>query len=67
MMSPEKPADNAVDDGSVVDQILAQFLEKLGGEPGFEDATVRLRETLLEQHEDSEAALRTAVFGGDPE
>lgn len=67
MSSTEMPGGTAVVGGSIVDQILGQFLDKLGSEPGYEEATARLRKVLLDQHEDSEAVLMTAVFGEDAE
>jgi hypothetical protein len=53
--------------GSVVDQILHAFLTKVEAEDGLRDVGGRLRKALLETREDSEAALKAAMFGGTTE
>jgi len=48
---------------SVVDQILSAFLTKVEAEDGLNDVGGRLRKALLETRDDSEAALKEAMFG----
>lgn len=52
---------------SIVDQILGAFLTKVEAEEGLNDVGARLRETLLETRDDSEAALKAAMFCGAAE
>lgn len=52
---------------SVVDQILGVFLTKVESEDGLNEVGGRLRKALLETRDDSEASLKTAMFGGPAE
>ncbi len=67
-MSKEKVAATATAvEGPVVDQILSAFVAKIEAEPALAQAGGRLRRALLEMREDSEAGLKTAIFGGEGE
>ncbi len=63
-LEPQTTADGGV---PVVDQILGTFLTKVEAEDGLKDIGGRLRVALLETRDDSEAALRAAMFGGTAE
>jgi hypothetical protein len=47
---------------SVVDRVLAEFTKALAEEEGFGDIANRLKETLLDKRDMSEAALGRAIF-----
>lgn len=68
-MPNDKPEAQALNDSgaSIVDQILAVFLTKVEAEEGLNDVGGRLRKALLETRDDSEAALKAALFGGATE
>lgn len=68
-MPSDKPEALIPTDGgaSVVDRILGAFLTKVETEDGLNDVGGRLRKTLLEKRDDSEAALKAAMFGGAAE
>lgn len=51
--------------GSVTDRVLKRFVEAVGTEPGFAEISAALTKTLLEDRDDTEAALRKAIFGSD--
>lgn len=65
-MSEDVAASTApsVTEASVVDGILSAFLKKVEEEDALANAGARLRKALLETREDTETALRAAMFDG---
>ena len=63
-MPTDEPAASTEGAASVVDQILGTFLAKVEADDGLKDVGARLRAALLDTREDSEANLKTAMFGG---
>ena len=50
-------------EGSVVDEILTVFLNRLEAEPEMTGVGERLRKALMDVRDDSEAVLRAAILG----
>ena len=48
---------------TVSDKIIDKFLQTLTTEKGFEETSVRLRKTLLEDKTTAEKSIRDALFG----
>jgi len=48
---------------SVCDKIIDKFLHSLSEEKGFEDTSLRLRKTLIQDNTTAEKQIREALFG----
>ena len=53
------------DPQTVSDKIIDKFLQTLATEKGFEETSVRLRKTLLEDKTTAEKSIRDALFSGE--
>ncbi|MGO8089719.1 hypothetical protein AB9E29_21595 [Rhizobium leguminosarum] len=48
---------------SVVDRVLVEFIDAVAAEDGYSEISVRLKHTMLDERDFSEAALERALFG----
>ena len=55
-------AETATQSGTVVDRVLMSFVEAVQADDEVKDLAERLRQTLIENQNMSEAALRAAMF-----
>ncbi len=60
---PKKPAPAATAIHSVAEGILTEFADAVSADPGLLGVGARLKKTLVETHDLSEAGLRQALFG----
>jgi hypothetical protein len=61
----QSTAETATQSGTVVDRVLVSFIEAVHADEDVKELAERLRQTLIEKHNMSEAALRTAMFESD--
>lgn len=61
----QSTAEAADGPGTVVDRVLSSFIDAVQADDDVNDLAERLRQTLVEKHNMSEAALRTAMFESD--
>ena len=66
MPKPEESDIGPASDMSVVDRVFTSFLDAVAGTDGYADVAERLRITLLDNRDLSEAALERALFAVQP-
>jgi hypothetical protein len=60
--SPDEPSPAP---SSVAHTVLDAFFKALGETDGYTDIAQRLRDTVIKKKSFAEAAVKTAIFGGD--